>query len=110
MNDVSRLDGYIEKSCFNGGTLVGSEDERLSFDDVHFKDVSFSGSELRAAEFVDVVFQNCDFSNVKFTNAFFYRCEFVNSKIIGADFASAKLRHTIFDGARGVIVTLVFLE
>ena len=71
VDDVWRFDGYIEKSCFNGGTLAGSEDERLSFDDVHFKDVSFSGSELRAAEFVDVVFQNCDFSNAKFSKRIF---------------------------------------
>ncbi|MBO1912557.1 pentapeptide repeat-containing protein, partial [Microvirga sp. 3-52] len=101
VTDVWRFDGYIEKVCFTGGTLEGSEDERLSFDDVHFKEVSFSSSELRAVEFVDVVFQNCDFSNVHFQNAFFHRCEFVNSKLTGADFGNSKVSHTLFDDCEG---------
>lgn len=94
-------DGYVERARIEGGNVVGDEEERLSFDDVIFKDVSFSGSELKTAEFVDVVFDTCDFSNVKFQNAMFHRCEFVNSKLTGADFANAKVGHTLFDECDG---------
>ena len=48
-DDVLDNEGYIEKVRFDGGIITGAEDERLSFDDVLFKDVSFSGSELKAS-------------------------------------------------------------
>ena len=106
--EVWGQDGYIERVRIDGGIITGSEEERLSFDDVRFKDVSFSSSELRATEFVDVVFDTCDFSNVNFQNAVFHRCEFINSKLTGADFANAKIGHTLFNECDGRYINFSF--
>ncbi|MFJ7935077.1 pentapeptide repeat-containing protein [Sporosarcina sp. NPDC096371] len=108
MDELWDNEGYVEKVRLDGGVMTVAEDERLSFDDVIFKDVSFAGSELQAAEFVDVVFDRCDLSNVNFQNATFHRCEVVNSKLTGTDFANAKVSHTLFDECDGRYINFSF--
>lgn len=94
-------EGYVENVRFDGGVMPGARGERLAFDNVIFKDVSFAADDLQAAEFVDVVFDCCDLSNVDFQNASFHRCELINSKLTGADFANARLGHTLFNDCDG---------
>ena len=94
--------------CFDGGVLNGAEGERLTFDDVRFKDVSFAGGDFTGVEFVDVVFDTCDFSNASFQNATFHRCEINHSKLTGTDFANAKIGHTIMNECDGRYVNLSF--
>lgn len=101
-------EGYIEKVRIDGGHMTGAEGERLTFDDVIFKDVSFAGSDLAGAEFVDVVFDTCDLSNVNFQSAMFHRCEIVNSKLTGADFANAKVGHTLIKECDGRYINFSF--
>lgn len=98
--NIWNADGYVERVCVNGGTISGSDDMRWSFDDVVFKNVSFTG-EFRGVEFVDVLFETCDFSNVNFQNASFYRCEVMDSKLTGVDFANANLSHALFESCDG---------
>lgn len=101
-------EGYVEKVCFEGGVMMGAEGERLSFDDVIFKDMSFAGSDLQAVEFVDVVFDRCDFSNVNFQNATFHRCEIINSKLTGADLTNAKVSHLLVHECDGRYINFSF--
>lgn len=101
VEEVLDNEGYVQKVRFDGGFMTGAEGERLTFDDVIFKDVSFAGSDLSGSEFVDAIFDTCDLSNVNFQSAMFHRCEIVNSKLTGADFANAKLGHTLFKECDG---------
>ena len=107
-NGIWDTDGYIEKVRFDGGVLNGAEGERLTFDDVRFKDVSFAGGDFTGAEFVDVVFDTCHFSNASFQNATFHRCEINHSKLTGTDFANAKIGHTLINECDGRYVNLSF--
>lgn len=69
------------------------EADKVSFDKVYFKNVTFSDSTLRGIELTDVIFESCDLSNVNFSEAFVHRTEFRQCKMIGTDFNRSRFQN-----------------
>lgn len=66
--------------------------EHVRFDQIHFRNVTFSETELPYSQWLDVLFDNCDLSGAKLNGARFNRVEFRNCKLTGTDFDQAVMQ------------------
>ena len=69
---------------------------RVTFQQMRFKNVVFTKSDLSAADIEDVIFENCDLSNLLLTGAVIRRTEFLSCKLLGADFSNASFKNVRF--------------
>lgn len=84
--------GQIEEADINREIT-----EKLSFDQVVFKNVSLESATLNHSEFLDVRFENCDLSNADFSDVSLHRVEFIQCKALGLNLAGATLGHVRFE-------------
>jgi len=70
---------------------------KVIFDKIVFKNVTFLESSLTGIELTDVIFENCDLSNIDFSNAIIHRTQFKECKMIGINLTDATLRNVLFE-------------
>lgn len=80
--------------CTISDTVIDNQKaDKVSFDQVIFKNVTIIESSLTGIELIDVIFDSCDLSNVDFSNAIIHRTEFRNCKLIGTDFTKGRFQN-----------------
>lgn len=77
--------------------IEDQEANKVTFDKIIFKNVTFTESTLTGVELTDVIFEQCDLSNVDFSDAIIHRTEFKDCKMIGTNLSSGTLRNVLFD-------------
>ncbi|MFL6518431.1 MAG: pentapeptide repeat-containing protein, partial [Bacillus sp. (in: firmicutes)] len=92
-----REDSYVNMAIISDCSISQEEVERLRFEEVVFKNVTFIDGAFRFVELTDVIFERCDLSNVDFTDGIIHRVEFRDSKLLGLNLADATLRNVLFE-------------
>lgn len=62
IEEIASTEDDVEGVRFTGGYFAADLVERMTFDDVVFKQVRFMNADLSTMEFIDVQFDTCDFS------------------------------------------------
>ena len=70
--------------------------EEIDFRNCSFKNVDFTGSELKTVGFIECNYDNCDFSNSKLNECSIIKTEFQNCKMTGTDFSETYFHETEF--------------
>ncbi|WP_413374821.1 pentapeptide repeat-containing protein [Alkalihalobacillus sp. 1P02AB] len=84
---------YIHNGLIENQVIHVQEYEKVFFDQLVFKNVSFVGSFFELLECADVIFDHCDFSNAELNQAVFHRVEFIHCKMTGCHLSEAHFRH-----------------
>ena len=74
---------------FSQLSMVGSEIERVEFEDCHFKDCDFSEASFRRCRFIECQFNQCNLSIVKLGQSQFTDVVFEDCKLIGINWTHA---------------------
>src|SRR6476620_2483556 len=90
-----REDSYINMAIISDCSISQEEIEKLIFEEVVFKNVTFLDGSFRFIQLTDVIFDRCDLSNVDFTDGIIHRVEFRDSKLLGLNLADATLRNVL---------------
>ncbi|WP_010531423.1 pentapeptide repeat-containing protein [Lentibacillus jeotgali] len=94
--DIIKTDKLTDQMFYEMGTIrtaIGPvHAEHVRFDQIHFKGVAFTDTELPFSQWLDVTFDNCDLSGVRLNGARFKRVEFRNCKLTGTDFDQAVMQ------------------
>lgn len=88
---------FISRGMVSSWNVVELPESKVSFDQVHFKDVSFEGVCFDQVEFIDCKFERCDLSNVDFGDSVFHRVEFHHSKLVGVQCTESRFGHTVIN-------------
>lgn len=110
LSELQLEERYVDGTRFEGGSMPVVGYEKLIFDDVVFKDVSFADQDMSRFEFVDVLFETCDFSNANFQHAVFRRCEMIRSKLTGVNMNDASFGHVRIQESEGRYSSFSFSE
>ncbi|HLR63672.1 MAG TPA: pentapeptide repeat-containing protein [Lentibacillus sp.] len=91
-----KIDQLTDRSFYEMVTVNNGIDpvyaEHVRFDQVHFKNVTFTETELPFSQWLDVIFDNCDLSGAKLNGARLNRVEFRNCKLSGTNFDRAVMQ------------------
>ncbi|MDX1806877.1 MAG: pentapeptide repeat-containing protein [Paenisporosarcina sp.] len=96
--DVSNLleeDRYISRGIIRSFGINELPEGKVTFDQIHFQDVSFGGIQFEQVEFIDCRFDRCDLSNVNLSDAIIHRVEISQSKLVGMQCPSSRLGHML---------------
>lgn len=108
--DTIREDDILTRCRICDRGLENLSAARVTFRQVHFKNVLFTGSALPAADMEDVIFENCDLSNLNLTGAVIYRAEFRSCKLMGVNLTEASLKNILFAGCAMKYANLRFAK
>lgn len=89
--------GSFDMGTIQDCVIENLEANKTIFDQIIFKNVTFTETALTGVELTDVIFEKCDLSNVNFSGAIIHRTEFKECKMIGIDLTDATLRNVLFD-------------
>lgn len=84
-------DYYVSGGVVTSIELEEEQEDKIIFDQIHFRQISMEGIRFHQVEFVDCLFEKCDLSNVDFGNAVFHRVEIKNSKLLGTNISQSRL-------------------
>jgi len=99
---------FISRGMVSEWNVFELPERKISFDQIHFFDVSFGETRFEQVEFIDCKFERCDLSNVDFGDAIFHRVEFQQSKLMGAQCTQSRFGHVLVDGCVANYVAFSF--
>lgn len=82
--------------------------ERVCFDQVIFKNVTFEQFSLHKLELTDVIFEKCDLSNIDLSDAIMHRVEMNDCKMLGLNLLGSTLRNVLFHNCSADFATFRF--
>lgn len=96
--DISTLidveeERFISRGIVSYWNVLEIPENKISFDQIHFRDVVFEGVRFDQVEFIDCKFERCDLSNVDFGDSVFHRVEFYQSKLVGIQCTQSRFGH-----------------
>ena len=84
-------DYYVSDGLVTKLELDEEQEDKIVFDQIHFRDKSMEGVRFQQVEFIDCIIEKCDLSNVDFGNAVFHRVEILSSKLVGANVSQSRM-------------------
>lgn len=88
-------DRYISRGIIRSWGINELPEGKITFDQIHFQDVSFDGVQFEQVEFIDCHFDRCDLSNVNMGDAILHRLEINQSKLVGMQCSQSRLGHIL---------------
>lgn len=94
---ASQSEPELNNVLIHDCTVSSEMIERLTADQVIFKNVIFDEVIFPLAEFTDCYFDHCDLSNADLNGSLIHRVHFSDCKLLGADFSEATFGNVHFD-------------